>query len=358
MSKNDSVAAMYTRMPMVAALNKVPGFDPMKLLRRTVSSKTGEEVFKLDLQYKKLWFRLAHPEGRIKLKPLRITEQLAIYEAQVYLSREDDEPVSNFTSSILRTEAPNGQYVQAAQEEAVDKALTDAGFGIQLSDVSVPESKRHFGCEVPIQAMNQVADVIKNAPKQQPEVKQPVQRPAVAEKPPVKRVDIPVQQRVEQPPMVKTAVPTAPQSAAHQQDKVIDAVPAKEPVRQPDTAPVVQPPAQEVKKNGADQALEILRRRNATVSQNPNPAQAVTTTATSYTKDMPVEEIVKLMTLEQAKAVVVDAGTCRGKTMEEVAARRIASVKFYLTAGYTSDNNIVRAAARIMLDHVSMQKAS
>ena len=37
-------------------------------------------------------------------------------------------------------------------------------------------------------------------------------------------------------------------------------------------------------------------------------------------KDMPVEEIVKLMTLEQAKAVVVDAGTCRGKTMEEVAA--------------------------------------
>ena len=113
-----------------------------------------------------------------------------------------------------------------------------------------------------------------------------------------------------------------------------------------------------MKKNGADQALEILRRRNAAVSQNPDTAQAVTTAATSYTKDMPVEEIVKLMTLEQAKAVVVDAGTCRGKTMEEVAARRIASVKFYLTAGYTSDNNIVRAAARIMLDHISMQKAS
>lgn len=353
MSKNDSVAAMYTRMPMVAALNKVPGFDPMKLLRRTVSTKTGEEVFKLDLQYKKLWFRLAHPEGRIKLKPLRITEQLAIYEAQVYLSREDDEPVSNFTSSILRTEAPNGQYVQAAQEEAVDKALTDAGFGIQLSDVSVPESKRHFGCEVPVQAMNQVADVIKNAPKQQPEVKQPVQRPAVAEKPPVKRVDNPVQQMAEQPPMVKTAVPAAPQ-----QSKTIDAAPAKEPVRQSETAPVVQPPAQEVKKNGADQALEILRRRNAAVSQNPEPAQSVAAVAPSYTKDMPVEEIVKLMTLEQAKAVVVDAGTCRGKTMEEVAARRIASVKFYLTAGYTSDNNIVRAAARIMLDYVSTQKAS
>ena len=358
MSKNDSVAAMYTRMPMVAALNKVPGFDPMKLLRRTVSTKTGEEVFKLDLQYKKLWFRLAHPEGRIKLKPLRITEQLAIYEAQVYLSREDDEPVSNFTSSILRAEAPNGQYVQAAQEEAVDKALTDAGFGIQLSDVSVPVSKRHFGCEVPVLAMYKVADALKNAPKQQPEVKPPVQRTMVTEKPPVKPADAPAQKKVDLPPVDKPAIHAVPQSAEPQQNKIIDAASAKEPDRQPETAPATQPPVQEVKKNGADQALEILRRRNAAVSQNPNPAQTVTTAATSYTKDMPVEEIVKLMTLEQAKAVVVDAGTCRGKTMEEVAARRIASVKFYLTAGYTSDSNIVRAAARIMLDHISMQKAS
>lgn len=358
MSKNDSVAAMYNRMPMVAALNKVPGFDPMKLLRRTVSTKTGEEVFKLDLQYKKLWFRLAHPEGRIKLKPLRITEQLAIYEAQVYLSREDDEPVSNFTSSILRTEAPNGQYVQAAQEEAVDKALTDAGFGIQLSDVSVPASKRHFGCEVPVQAMNQVADVIKNAPKQQPEVKSPVQRPVVVEKPPVKAAEIPVQKKADLPPVIKPVVAEEPQNPAPAQPKIIDAEPVNEPARQNISVPAAQPPVQEVKKNGADQALEILRRRNAVVPQNPEPAQSVPAAAPSYTKDMPVEEIVKLMTLEQAKAVVVDAGTCRGKTMEEVAARRIASVKFYLTAGYTSDNNIVRAAARIMLDHVSMQKAS
>lgn len=358
MSKNDSVAAMYNRMPMVAALNKVPGFDPMKLLRRTVSSKTGEEVFKLDLQYKKLWFRLAHPEGRIKLKPLRITEQLAIYEAQVFLSREDDEPVSNFTSSILRTEAPNGQYVQAAQEEAVDKALTDAGFGIQLSDVSVPESKRHFGCEVPVQAMYEVADVIKNAPKQQPEVKSPVQRPVVTEKPPVKPAEVPDQKKVEQPLAAKPATVVEPSKAAPVQPKIIYTEPVQEPVRQVEAAPAVQPQAQEVKKNGADQALEILRRRNTAAVQNPELAQPVMTAAPSYTKDMPVEEIVKLMTLEQAKAVVVDAGTCRGKTMEEVAARRIASVKFYLTAGYTSDNNIVRAAARIMLDHVSMQKAS
>ena len=45
MSKNDNVPAMYLSNPTVAALNQVPGFDPMKLLRRMVSTKTGEEAF-------------------------------------------------------------------------------------------------------------------------------------------------------------------------------------------------------------------------------------------------------------------------------------------------------------------------
>ena len=42
----------------VQQLRKVPGFDPMKLLRKTISVKTGHPVWKLDLRYKRLWFRL------------------------------------------------------------------------------------------------------------------------------------------------------------------------------------------------------------------------------------------------------------------------------------------------------------
>lgn len=61
MSKNDSVSSMYERIPAVAALNSVPGFDPVKLLRKTVSSKNREPVLKLYLPYKKLWFRLLSP---------------------------------------------------------------------------------------------------------------------------------------------------------------------------------------------------------------------------------------------------------------------------------------------------------
>ncbi len=70
---------------------------------------------------------------------------------------------------------------------------------------------------------------------------------------------------------------------------------------------------------------------------------------------MPVEEIMKRMTLEQAKAVVVDAGMCRGKTVGELAATRRANLKFFMSAGYTGSNNALRAASRMVLD--SMDKA-
>jgi len=149
MSKNEHLPTMYESIPAVAALNKVPGFDPFKLLRRTVSPN-GDEVMQLDLPYKKLWFRLANPKGRIRLNALRITEQLAIFEAQVYLDRCDENPVGSFTSSCAREDAPGGQYVQAAQFEAMDQALTDAGFGLQFADVSMGAGGSRYGSRIPL----------------------------------------------------------------------------------------------------------------------------------------------------------------------------------------------------------------
>lgn len=61
MSNNgDFAATMYESDPIVAALNKVPGFDPLKLMsrRRTPGAEKDERY--LDFRYKKLWFRLAH----------------------------------------------------------------------------------------------------------------------------------------------------------------------------------------------------------------------------------------------------------------------------------------------------------
>ena len=102
MNKNEQTATMYESIPAVAELNKVPGFNPLKLLRRIISPENGEEMLQLDLRYKKLWFRLANPKGRIRLNALRITEQMAIYEAQVFLERTDENPIGSFTSSCTK----------------------------------------------------------------------------------------------------------------------------------------------------------------------------------------------------------------------------------------------------------------
>ena len=76
--------------------------------------------------------------------------------------------------------------------------------------------------------------------------------------------------------------------------------------------------------------------------------------APSYTQDTPVEDILKVMTLEQAQQVVVDDGICRGMTIAQVAEKRPVNLRFYLIPG-KSKNNMVRAAAQLVLD--SLQKA-
>ena len=77
--------------------------------------------------------------------------------------------------------------------------------------------------------------------------------------------------------------------------------------------------------------------------------------AMSYTADMDVSEIVQRMTVDEAKAVVVQIGTCRGWTLEQVAQRRPASLKWYLY-GCDQADNILKAAASVLLDNLQ-QKA-
>ncbi|MCM1412168.1 MAG: hypothetical protein NC305_16725, partial [Lachnospiraceae bacterium] len=76
-----------------------------------------------------------------------------------------------------------------------------------------------------------------------------------------------------------------------------------------------------------------------------------------YMPDTPVEEILSRMTFEEAQKVVVDVGACKGWTMAEVADRRPPSLKYYVYGGYKGDNNILRAAAKIMLDSLEAKKA-
>lgn len=105
MNTNQS-ATMYESVPVVSELNKVQGFDPLKFLRRTTK---GEKV--LDLKYKKLWFRLKYPNGRIKLSSLKITDQLAIIEARVYFDKNDAQPRSSFIAQREAKATLGGLYI-------------------------------------------------------------------------------------------------------------------------------------------------------------------------------------------------------------------------------------------------------
>lgn len=276
----------------VQQLRKVPGFDPMKLLRKTISIKTGHPVWKLDLRYKRLWFRLACPNGRMLLKPLRISDQLAIIEAQVYFSKDDPVPAASFTSEQRRENIPGGEFLRAAQEDALNIALENAGFGIQFCDVSRDYGGELFGSEVLIQAEAAEAAIEET-----------------------------------KAPLVEETATETPQTMD------TDSAPAEQPVVEETPDLHVVPPQQE-------EAAEELAEQPQTAS---------------YTADMDVSEITQRMTVDEAKTVVVQIGTCRGWTLEQVAQRRPASLKWYLY-GCDQADNILKAAASVLLDNLQ-QKA-
>lgn len=487
MNKNEQTATMYESIPAVADLNKVPGFNPLKLLRRIISPENGEEMMQLDLRYKKLWFRLANPKGRIRLNALRITEQMAIYEAQVFLERTDENPIGSFTSSCTKEDAPGGQYIQAAQYAAMDEALSDAGFGIQFADVGMGAKGNRYGSRIPFNGISQKKETTaltgtaavsterkqpnaasarstvtafpvtaekKETPQQEkpaqtsglpiqgakaaanagPGGNSPAQRTAAEAETPLETTakngnpaagpgksfgTLPVQpgtmQKMEGQHLPSTQEPSArpqepaensslPVGSAEVQRAAQPAGSGELPVNagKPESLPV-QKNAEMPAAGGTGNSLPVSERKKmeedtgkavqsmmaqldgqnvsaeAAVSSGETAGSVENTTSREtesevrelpvtgeptqekadarYTPDMPVEEIVRLMTFEEAGKVVVDTGVCKGQTIAEVAERRPPSLKFYLYGGYRGDNNILRAAAQIMLDSLAVKKA-
>lgn len=274
--KTEKNETMYDAVAVVSELNRVPGFDPIRFLRQTPDGK------RLDLKYKKLWFRLKYPTGRIKLAALKITDQLAIIEARVYFDKNDTQPKSSFIAQRDITNSPGGLYIESAQHAAIDRALSDAGFGIQFIPYQTDE---------------------------------PIKRP--------KNTVEPEQKAVEN---TLTKNEPAPCEAA--------AVTVNAEETEPSTAAVHDESTENAQPDAAKPAEKIV-----------------------YTMDMSVDEICSLMSLDEAMNYIVTTGTCKGLSLSQVAQRRPASLKFYLS-GYTGDDNILRAAARLVSAAVEVKAAS
>ena len=328
MNKNTIISTV----PAAGALHKVPGFDPLKYLKRVVGSN-GKTTWRLDPAYQRLWFRLACPNGRMLLTPLRVTNQLAIFEAKVFLNRDDPVPAGSFTANKSAQDTRN--YIRDAQEEALKEALDSAGFGIQLCDLT-----------------HTAADDASLSPAPPTKAKEtgPV---------PTGRTSKAVQPDAGEPSPVppENAAPTLASS---------EPTPIEEPKEEIPQGTFDEAPQEAVGTEGGQSSLlsmleSSLPAEKTTASQSPETPTAITeleveSTEPPYTDDTPIEQILQCMTMEEAGNVMVQKGTCKGMRMEEIARRRPSSLHFFLTQ-FCECGNIQKAAAHLLIQDLELKKA-
>lgn len=127
---------LYDSVPAVAGLNRVDGFEPRAMMRELGDDQN--KTLYLDVLFRKLWFRLKNPNGRISKRIIKLTDQVAVVEARVYLDKDDGEENYLANAFGLRFYNADGEfgpkYLEMAETAAAGRALSDAGYGSQFAD--------------------------------------------------------------------------------------------------------------------------------------------------------------------------------------------------------------------------------
>lgn len=338
-------------IPAVQQLRRVQGFDPLRFLKRNANG--GIE---LEPRYQRLWFRLACPDGKMLLNRLQITDQIAVYEAQVFLSREDNQPITNFTAAVEKAQAPAGRYVQAAQDEALKTALDNAGFGIQLCEINPSAA-----VDAQADGKQEVATGTVNRQETAPAVNRaaaPQREASVGENHPVQAVPTPQEvqpQEAAKTPSVKQQVIPPAQQAESVSDamSLLQALGGGAAASEPE--PVMPQKAQEVPSETEEPA--VTKRDETAQTVKPVVVDMPAAAAPKYSDDMTVDEILSLMTEEEAAELVVTTGVNKGWTMAQVSEQRPSSLKYY---AYLCEDcgNIMKAAAMLLMGGSQQLKAS
>lgn len=404
-------------VPAAAEVRRVPNFNPLQYLRKGVSRKTGEKVLILDLIHKKRWFRLAFPHGRMVLTPLRITDQMALFKASLYSGTDDSQLLAEFTSNMERSEA-GSQYIQAAQDEALNQALDNAGFGIQLSDLVETTGGSGCGSEI---LLSEVEAIMKRMDDDTQPKNLAATKPALdtAEKPATVVKEPPVQENCSPVGFVRDTVNGAakgevfsdePKTPVHAETTTVEPVLEAAPRTPQPVQESLEPPAPEVSesttatpaqdtdatpeeagdlpaetvKSAPTETTDILQMLGAIPASEPKPQVSAPQAAavvdfplsaenqqdqgkepavdegqvaeSTFTEDMTVEEIRKLMTVEQAKTQMVTFGTNKGWTLGQVLDRRPSSLRFYALVAKEA-TNALKAASFLLMDELNQAKA-
>ena len=127
---------LYDSVPAIAGLNRVDGFEPRTMMRELGDSQN--KTLYLDVLFRKLWFRLKNPNGRISKRIIKLTDQVAVVEARIYLDKGDGEENYLANAFSLRFFNADGEfgskYLEMAETAAAGRALSDAGYGSQFAD--------------------------------------------------------------------------------------------------------------------------------------------------------------------------------------------------------------------------------
>lgn len=293
---------LYNKSEAVAALNRVEGFNPIELAR-TITKENQEDQLYLDVKYRKLWFRLVHPLGKIISHIVSYTENMALVEARVYLDKCDaaDNYISNSFSQKFRSNDPQfgDKFLEMAETAAIGRALADAGFGVQFADVGEENDPAQVDAGIPIPPQDGGMQAISSQ----------AQNTGIPERP---------------------GMSSQPQGAAN-------------------SAPYMG------QQNMMDQFYQHAQANGMTIGQQP----AIPSMMPGYSQmqagpqrldsSRSVEELVQCMTYEQATQVVIDGnGKYRGKTMGQLATENPGSLDWYARQ-YSGKNNLLPAAARVIL---------
>ena len=350
-----NAAYMYDEVEEIRNLNKVEGFDPRRYMR-IIGQEGQAGKYYLDVAFRKLWFRLKYPEGKIVKKILKLTDQVAIVEARIYLHRNDsgENFIANALAQKYRTE--DGQFgnkfVELAETAAVGRALSDAGFGLQFADKEEdidpevteapfePQFLSGSGIDGEVlgemlsgeDMENGTALLDENIPGQYgienyilmpEEVGQAMgMTPAMSQ-----NSGMAPQNRQSQPRQNQQQRNGVQQSQPRQNQQQSN---------QPQPKPAQAPAAKTAPQPGRQAAS------NAPAGKN-------TQGAANIKKDMPVEQIYSMLDRDSAAAVVIPMGYNKGKTLGQVAVEKPANLQWYVDS-YGGPDNLLRAAAKFLID--------
>lgn len=311
-------------------LNEVEGFNPADYARH-IQDSNGNDCLYLDVQYRKLWFRLANPNGKIVKSIKTFDSNIAVVEARVYLDKNDADDCFVSNAFAQRTFDGNSadygtRYLESAETAAVGRALADAGYGLQfcLEQDTTPVDAGQQTTPTVQQPVSQQKNVVPQS--QAVQSVQPVTQTQPIQQSAPTRVQQPVQyvQSVQQPQ------PTQP--VPHQN------------VQQ---AQMVQPVqyAQPIQTQYAPQSYV-----NNRVQQTQPVVQAQTLTAQT-----PLDVVVANMSYEQAVKVVYHCNSAKfnGKTLGELSLNGLDQINWIINNYPDGKNNIVKGAAIVISNRIN-----